>query len=350
MQQLAITKNLNGTQVKSKSILFLYTSFHSFVRNDYEILSKEYEVKKHQFKPVRGLVLTGLEMIKQFFYLLFNIWKYDAVYVWFADYHSLLPVLFAKVLKKKSYVVIGGYDICRDRQLSYGSFYSSFRGFFSAQSIRNCSINITVSNYVDRKVGFVFPKVRHEMIYNCINLDSPVESVIEKEKLILCVALIESRRTYMRKGIDTFLALAPLLRDYKFVLIGPDSSAMSLFSDLIPANVSIFQRLPQADLLEYFQKASFYCQLSRVETFGVAIGEAMLYRCIPLVTNEGGMPEVVGNIGRIVPRDPKIIADLIRGIQASDTSPVRETCRKHIITNFSFDMRKKSLLKLMSRK
>lgn len=346
-KQPAQSKNQICTEVKSKSILFFYTNFSSFVRNDFEILAAEYEVEKYQFKPVKGLMLNGIELVKQFSYLLFNIWEYDTVYIWFADYHSLLPVLFAKILNKKSFVVIGGYDICRDRQLSYGSFYSSFRGFFSAFTIRNCFVNLSVSNYVDRKIRFVFPKVRHEMIYNCINLDSSAKPTIKKEKLILCVALIESRRTYLRKGIDTFLSLVPLLPDYKFVVIGPDASALKLFPDIIPSNVSIFERLPQSDLLEYFQRASYYCQLSRVEIFGVAIGEAMLHRCIPLVTNIGGMPEVVGNVGKIVPRDPKVIASIIREMEISDTSAIREMCRQHIITNFSLLRRKEAIISLL---
>jgi len=283
-------------------------------------------------------------MIKQFFYLAFNIWKYDAVYVWFADYHSFLPVIFANLFGKKSYVVIGGYDICRDRKLGYGSFYSSFRGFFSAFTIRNCSLNLTVSNYVDRKIRFVFSRVKHKMVYNCIYLDSPVDFALEKEKIILCVAVIESKRTYLRKGIDTFLELSPLMPDYKFLVIGPKPSALSLFPDPMPLNFKVCERLPHADLIEYFQKASFYCQLSRIEIFGVAIGEAMLNRCIPLVTNEGGMPEVVGNEGLIVPRNAQLIVKAIRVMEEMDTNTRREACRERILEKFSFDRRKETLL------
>lgn len=330
--------------MKSKSVLFFYNNFSSFVRTDFEILSSAYSVRKYGFKPVKGLINTGIELVKQFFFLLLNIWEYDAVYVWFADYHSFLPVMFAKILGKESYVVIGGYDICRDRKLGYGSFCSGFRGFFSAMTIRNCTLNFTVSNYVDRKVKFVFPKAKHLMVYNCIHIDLPDNKLIAKEKMILCVAIVETERTYLRKGIDTFLELSALLPDYRFVVVGPHNGGLSLFPDPLPANFSVFERLQHNDLIDYFLKASFYCQLSRIEIFGVAIGEAMLNGCIPFVTNVGGMPEVVGCEGEVVPRDIEKITALIRELEWQDTTARRDACRERIVTRFSFAKRKGELL------
>lgn len=334
--------------MQKQSILFVYVNFSSFVKTDFEILSAFANVRKYKFDPGKGIVKTGIKMLKQLLFLVINIWRYDAVYIWFADYHSFLPVIFARIFGKKSYVVIGGYDICRERSLKYGAFCSSFRGFFSAQSIKLCTLNLTVSNYVDRKVHFVFPKVKHVMIYNCINIDSPDEILCEKENLILCVALLESKRTYLRKGIDTFLALSSLLPEYRLVLIGPNKDSLSIFPNPLPGNVSVFERLPHNELIGYFQKASIYCQLSRVEIFGVAIGEAMLNRCIPLVTNVGGMPEVIGKEGLIVPRDTQIIANLVKQLDNLDNRIMREACRQRILNHFSLNQRQEAILNLLS--
>ena len=97
--------------MQKQSILFVYINFSSFVKADYEILSEHAAVTKYQFKPVKGLVKTGIELLKELIFLVFNIRKYNAVFIWFGDYHSFLPVLFAKWFRKKSYVVIGGYDV-----------------------------------------------------------------------------------------------------------------------------------------------------------------------------------------------------------------------------------------------
>src|SRR5690554_185127 len=165
-----------------KKILFIYTNFSSFVKTDWEILSKYHQVTKYQYKPVKGLVKTAIQFIRQFFYLLFQLWKFDAVFVWFADYHSFMPVLFAKLTGKKSFVVVGGYDICRIKSLNYGVFISRFRGFFAYQSMKYCSCNLTVSNYVDRKVKWVVPYSKRKLIYNSVRLEN-IESPIQKQDL-----------------------------------------------------------------------------------------------------------------------------------------------------------------------
>lgn len=331
-----------------EKILFVYKEPSTFVKTDRQILAEKYDITDYCFHPVRGIGKTALEMAKQLIFLLLNGWKFDKTYIWFADYHSFLPVWYARLFGKKSFLVIGGYDICRERSLTYGAFCSKFRGFFTAQSIKKATVNLTVSKYVDRKVGFVFPKVKHEMIYNCINMQTN-ETAKQKEKLILCVALIESQRTFLRKGIDTFLELAVHVPDYRLVLIGPNKAAMALFPNPLPENVSVFERLPHAELASYFEKASFYCQLSRVEIFGIAIGEAMLNYCIPLVTNEGGMPEVVEKTGVIVPRDAQKIAEEIRKLETMDTTAQRAACRNRILELFSLEQRTNALLEAIEK-
>ena len=103
-----------------KKILFTYSTLSTFVKTDFEILSEKHVVTRYQFKPVKGLINTALQFGKQFIFLLFGIWKFDMVFIWFADFHSFLPVLFAKILNKKSVVVIGGYDVVKMPKLNFG--------------------------------------------------------------------------------------------------------------------------------------------------------------------------------------------------------------------------------------
>jgi hypothetical protein len=93
----------------AKKILFVYTNYSTFVKTDFEILSEMHSVKPYQFKPVKGLLKTAWQMLLQLLFLLLNIWKFDAVFIWFADYHSFLPVLFAKTDWKK--VVCGDWRV-----------------------------------------------------------------------------------------------------------------------------------------------------------------------------------------------------------------------------------------------
>ena len=333
--------------MKSKSILFFYTNYTSFVRTDFEILSSEYHVKKYQFKPVKGLFNTGIELIKQFAFLAIHIWKYDAGFIWFADYHSLLPVLFTKITGKSSFVVIGGYEVCRIKDLDYGALGSKFRGFFCIKSMQWSTLNLTVSKYIDRKVKYIAPSSKRQLVPNCVDLIQPANPVV-KEKLVLTVGIIENQRSFFLKGIDVFIEVARNKPDFQFIIIGLDRLELAGLLTNLPVNITISGRLAHDELPAYYAKAMFYCQFSRSESFGVAIAEAMLYGCIPIVTNEGGMPELVGETGYIVRREPAEIIRLMSEL-ASDKPGLQNGGAKRIIGNFSRAKRGKILVSLISK-
>ena len=41
------------------------------------------------------------------------------IFIWFADYHSFLPSLIGRLLGKKVYIVIGGYDAAKIKELNF---------------------------------------------------------------------------------------------------------------------------------------------------------------------------------------------------------------------------------------
>ena len=157
---------MSDKKTNRKSVLLVYSSLSSFVKNDEEILSAEYKVVKYHFIPVKGFFRNGWQIVRQFFFLLFFGWKFDLFYCWFADYHSFLPTLFSNIFRKKALVVIGGYDVCRIRKLNYGAFCSPFRGWFCANSMKMADWILPVSNYVDRKARVIAPHTKRRMIYN----------------------------------------------------------------------------------------------------------------------------------------------------------------------------------------
>jgi glycosyltransferase involved in cell wall biosynthesis len=329
-----------------KKILFIYTNYSTFVKTDFEILASEHEVSKYQFKPVKGLLNTAWQMFRQLFYLLLNIRKFDAVFIWFADYHSLLPVLFAKILGKKSFVVIGGYDICRVRSLNYGVFTSKFRSIFAFYSMKYCFLNLTVSKYVDRRLKWILPDSNREMIYNSVRLKN--ENInTDKKKLVLTVGQINNRQTFFRKGIDTFVEVARKRPDYDFIVVGIDQNN---FKDLLrdtPANLVLFNKIEQQDLIKYYSKAKYYAQFSRMDTFCLTLAESMLFGCYPIITNEGGMPEVIGKHGKIVKRDSSEVASIIENTIISIET--NHNIIDHVSNNFSPKIREQLILKLISK-
>lgn len=335
---------MNKKEVNRKSVLFVYTSLSSFVKNDFQAISGVHKVEKYRFKPVRGILRNALEMIRQFFFLLIFGWKYDLFYCWFADYHSYLPVLFAKIFRKKSIVVIGGYDVCRIRKLNYGAFCSPFRGWFCATSMKMASTILTVSGHVDRKAKTIAPRTRRKMIYNCVTLENPVTSDGFKTDTILTVGLIDNERTFYLKGIDTFIETARLLPSFKFEIVGINSVKLARKLGNLPTNVSVYDKVKPKELVAFYQKAKIYCQLSRSESFGVSIAEAMTFGAYPIVTGEGGMPEVIGNAGVVTERNPQLIARLITNRILKEGVPDESTIRRQVTDHFSRQQRAESIL------
>jgi len=331
--------------VNKKTVLFFYTTYTSFVRTDFEILEEEFHVKKYQFKPMKGLASTGIEMLKQFFFLLVNIWKCESVFIWFADYHSFLPIVFARMFDKKSFLVIGGYEVCRMRSLGYGALCSKFRGYFCIRSMKWCSVNLTVSSQVDRKVKFIAKKAKRSLVPNCVNLSSSMGGELSKANIALTVGVIENQRSFYLKGIDTFLEVARAMPSFLFVVVGIDKEKLSELLTNLPENLILHGKRPHEELSLYYAGAKYYLQLSRSESFGVAIAESMLHGCVPIVTNEGGMPELVGKAGFVVKRK----VDEIVQILAQGTVPEQQLMAKERIhKQFSRQKRKARLIDVLT--
>ena len=338
---------MNQRGAKKKSILFIYTSLSTFVNNDLDILSSTHVVEKYHFAPVKGIAKNSLQIFRQFFFLLIFGWRFDLFYCWFADYHSYLPVLFAKIFRKKSVVVIGGYDVCRIRKLKYGAFYTPFRGWFCGSSMRMASCILPVSSHVDRKAKAIAPLTKRKMIYNCVTIDGPGENAPFKTDTVLTVGLINNERTFFLKGIDTFIEIARILPGIKFEIVGINKLGLAHKLGNLPVNVTLYDKVKPEKLKDFYRKAKIYCQFSRSESFGVSIAEAMIFGAFPIVTGEGGMPEVIGTVGSIVARDPQLIAGIIRDRILKEGDPDETAIRKQVTDLFSHQKRTESILNLI---
>ncbi|MEI7829268.1 MAG: glycosyltransferase family 4 protein [Prolixibacteraceae bacterium] len=339
---------MRDNEEKRKSILFVYTSFSSFVKNDYETLNANHLVAKYHFAPVKGILRNVLEILKQLLYLLIHGWKYDIFFCWFSDYHSFLPVLFAKITGKKSVIIIGGYDVCRIRKLNYGAFCSSFRGWFCAKSMRLASWILPVSKYVERKAQIIAPRTRCKMIYNCVSLDNPGDPTSIKTDTVLTVGLISNERTFYTKGIDTFIEVARLLPGLSFQVVGINRLKLEHKLGNLPSNLALFEKVNPQELTAFYKNAKIYCQLSRSESFGVSIAEAMKFGAFPVVTNEGGMPEIVGITGAVVNRDLRGIANLIEDRILKEGAPYEIDIRMQVGKFFSQKQRQESLFSVIN--
>ena len=130
---------------KNQKILFIkqHSANAKFVLNDIEILKEQFSISVYNTNTTNNPAII-FTLFKQFFYLLFNVYKFRLVYIWFADYHSFFPVLVFKLFRRKSIICAGGYEATYIPEINCGVFTNdtlakSIRRFAVTFSLRNCN-------------------------------------------------------------------------------------------------------------------------------------------------------------------------------------------------------------------
>jgi glycosyltransferase involved in cell wall biosynthesis len=102
--------------------------------------------------------------------------------------------------------------------------------------------------------------------------------------MALSVGVVD-RVNLERKGHRPFVGSARHLPDVEFVLAGKwsDDAIAQLRTEAGP-NVTFTGYLDDEALDDYFVRAAVYVQPSQHEGFGLSVAEAMLARCVPVVT------------------------------------------------------------------
>jgi len=156
--------------MNQNTILFIYTAYSTFVKNDDSILSRFSLVKKHRYRQGKSLRRHLKSQFRLAGWLLKNIRSANFIYCWFADYHSFLPALFAKIFGKKFYLVLGGYDVTYIPELNYGSHKNALRSFCATFSVRHAAKNLAVSDYVRKMALERVPEADVMTLYNGVDV------------------------------------------------------------------------------------------------------------------------------------------------------------------------------------
>ncbi len=114
-------------------------------------------------------------------------------------------------------------------------------------------------------------------------------------------------------------------------------------------NVEFTGWVSDEELQDLYRRASVYVQASRHEGFGLAVAEAMLAGCVPVVMDVTAMPEVVGDAGVLIDsQDADRVAEGIR--RALDLGPdAGARARERILTQFPMSGRRDGLLAVIGR-
>ena len=318
-----------------RRLLFIKSRRASFIELDQALLSERYDVSVI-YQPGRFTnPLTVLRAVR----------SADVIVGWWASWHTILPFTLASLLRKPSLLIVGGFDTAAESEIGYGYQLGGARARLSRFTMRRARSLMTNSEYsrteIERNCGI--PPSRVAVVHH--GIPDTAQPTTEKRRMALSVGIVDASNLE-RKGMRAFAAAAALLPDIEFVLAGRivDDAGQSLAREA-PPNLRVSGWLEQDQLEALYAQAAVYVQASAHEGFGVAVAEAMLACCVPVVSAAGALPEVVGETGVVlVDREPATVAD---GIREALLRGSGEAARGRVREHFSVEQRRLGLFALI---
>jgi glycosyltransferase involved in cell wall biosynthesis len=322
---------------RKKCGYFLYLApreMASFVRRDYEILQGAYRMKTHFYRGNKGGVVDIPRILWGVLTSHFNI-------SWFAYDQAYWAARFSRLLGRKCVVILGGFDVCEEEDPTLPARINRLQYI-----LKSADALLAVSERVLSKTLALTGQTDNlSLLYHGFDSEKFC-STEPKLRRAVSVAFVSSL-SIQRKGLDTLVEAARLLDDVSFCIVGSlvDSDAEGLRSTA-PLNVQFTGSLDEPQLVKVLEEAAAYVQVSLHEGFGCALAEGMLCGCVPVVSNRGAIPEVVGECGVYVPvRNP---AKLAEGIRRALSSPgLGNAARERVAKLFPIGKRKTGLLRVI---
>jgi glycosyltransferase involved in cell wall biosynthesis len=328
-----------GARQRVKRILYVHSRKASFVEIDREILAERYELDP-LYQP--GRVPNPIRVIR-------GVLRADLVFGWFASWHTFFPITLAWLLRKPSVLVIGGFDVANMPDIGYGHQQGGLRRWASRWLFRRAHRLVTNSNYSLSEIERNTPVSPASVTVIHHGVPDPFGGLPSepKERLALTVGAVD-RGTLVQKGQLPFARASRELPDVRFMLAGKWlDEAVDELRAAGGTNLELTGWLSDEQLLDAYREAAVYVQASRHEGFGLAVAEAMLAGCVPVVMNVTAMPEVVGDAGVLIEsQEPETVAAGIRAALELG-APASAAARARILTTFPMDRRREGILRVV---
>lgn len=219
-----------------------------------------------------------------------------ALYVFFASEHALVPVTTFKLLRRRVVLVQGGYDYANVPERRYG-LAARGHGWLPKLVGRLADVSLAISDQSRWEFLALVPSAapRARLAYLAVDpgdwLPAPVDRHPDR---VVTFGYVDAE-AYSRKGIDRFVQAAIADPGREYVLAGrvaPDVA--DRIGGIAPPNLRLPGHLDHEQLRSLLWSAGVYAQLSWHETFGVAMAEAILCGCVPVISDSPALVEVAG--------------------------------------------------------
>lgn len=344
-----------------QNIIYVAPKISTFVKNDIRLLSTKYNVNKNIYNW-HSKIHTPYNLLKQFAYILSNIYKTNAIIVSFGGYWSLLPSLLGKIFSTPVFIILNGTDSASIPSINYGSLRKPLVKMACKYSYKFATKLLPVSpslikcnnEYLElgkenfQGVSNIFKHsiFKHEVVYNGLDLKfwKKPENIIKNEKQF--IAVFNTSQFYL-KGGDLIIKLANKFSDCIFLIAGISEIA----NIELPSNVKLLGILSSEELRIKYSESQYHFQLSIFEGFGISLCEAMLCECIPIVSDVNHLANIIEDSGFILKKhDLKMLISLVeKALNTEDKLVLGLKAKNGIINNYSNENRLKKLITLIEQ-
>ena len=308
-------------------------------------------------QDIKALENLGHEVIicNSYFKIPMN---FDLIFIWWWTY-ALLPILFAKILGKKS-IVTGTFNYQSVDKLK-GSWYHS-RSFYQRYLIK-LAAKLTDSNlFVGKKEFDLVPKafnLKNVFYFPHAIADSYFLSKNNSVREGILNFAWSGKGNLKRKGIFDLLGAIKILKEknvfIKCTLGGRKGDGFNDLLNFINENklndrINLVGEVSHQKKIELFQSSLLYVQPSYFEGFGLATAEALASGCAVIACDVGEVKNVLGSGAKYVETgNKKELAKMIEKLyrDAKLRKKLVSSGNKRIVELFSQKKKKESLNKIL---
>jgi glycosyltransferase involved in cell wall biosynthesis len=344
-----------------RKIVLLRTFGAPLATYDEAALRQKYNVVAFTIvpSPMRKAVMDQALLV---LFLLWHLPRADGVFWQFADWFGAVPVFLCRLMKKNSWIVLGGYDAHHLPEYEYGAYIGKVRGTLTRYTVRNATSLLPVhGSLLDGVNNYIQPSILTG-VYNLVpNLQSRHRTIhigwdgnywhqgslgLSENPTVVCIANVTGQSQsdmWTLKGVPMFLQVAEHMPKLSFLLVGAAQRGDT------PKNVTVMGRVSRDRLREILSQAWVYAHPSLTESMSTSVGEAMLCECVPVVSGVNGDADLVGDTGIVVGVQDvnKWVKSIENGIEMTRQGK-GTLARDRMLQYFSLERRSDALLEVVS--
>ena len=226
--------------------------------------------------------------LKIYLHRIIKKYNYDIFHFHSLNYKLLMLIRELKKLNQKVIVTFQGADIQINKKINYGYRLKKNYDHLLRSTIKKIDLIHSISNNIDLDLKKLGVKKKNIIkIPNTVYLKKTNNNKSHRKYKILKLITV-ARFAEKKKGFDFIDKIGEQLKgriDFKWYIIGKNSHKLTQYK-FVRENKDKFKIIPQisnfnekyfphSSLIKLYQQSDIYVHLSRIESFGISLIEAM---------------------------------------------------------------------------